>query len=69
MISSVLEQFTLIEVSHLVVRLVQTFAEIEPRDNIPFTEDYAIAFFSKRGVQVGLKPACPKAQVTKLSMQ
>ncbi|KAL0931150.1 cytochrome P450 [Colletotrichum truncatum] len=49
------QQFAITEASYVIVRLAQTFTEIEPRDSRPFTEDYSIALFSKHGVQVGLK--------------
>jgi hypothetical protein len=51
------------EASYVIVRMAQCFAEIEARDDAPYTEYYTIALFSKNGVQVGLQPVAESVQV------
>lgn len=54
---AVSEQFALTEASYVIVRMVQCFSAIEARDDMPYTEYYTIALFSKNGVKVGLTPS------------
>lgn len=48
------QQFALTEASYTIVRIMQTFGEIENRDPMPWIENFGITLSSSEGVQVGL---------------
>ena len=48
------QQLVLVEVGYVIVRMLKTFAQIEARDDKPWTEDLKLSVKSKYGVQVSL---------------
>jgi hypothetical protein len=52
--NSVTEQFAITESSYVIVRLLQEFKNIEPRDPEPFTELLGLTLASKNGCLVSL---------------
>ena len=47
-----LEQFALTEAAYVIVRMLQAFDSIDARDDLPWTEFYTLALFSRHGVKV-----------------
>jgi len=52
------EQFALTEASYVIVRMVQSFASMESRDKLPWTEFHTLAVCSRNGVQVAVPTTC-----------
>ncbi|KAF1988945.1 cytochrome protein [Aulographum hederae CBS 113979] len=50
------QQFALVEASYVIVRLLQTFAGIQSRDDEPFKETVGLTLASKNGTLVALFP-------------
>jgi len=51
-----LEQFALTEASYVIVRMIQSFAAMESRDDRPWMEFHTLAVCSRNGVQVAARP-------------
>lgn len=50
-----LEQYALMETQYVVARIVQTYTELQSRDDEDWMELYALALSSKNGTRVALK--------------
>lgn len=48
------QQYALTEASYVLIRLVQEFAHLQPRDPSPWTELVTISLSSANGVKVAL---------------
>jgi hypothetical protein len=50
-----IEQYALLETHYVVVRLVQTYTQLESRDDKEWMELYALALCSKNGTRVAAR--------------
>ena len=48
------QQYALNLISYVIVRMVQTFSEMESRDEVPWTESLGLTLASAHGTKVGL---------------